>query len=217
MGILGAPLQVPQSKVFARLSIKFSILLSLVVYLLGYQPTIGFPPVKKAVVHAQAEQQQDISAEATPLVFQLPHPGYLSTYFSKYHPGVDIATGLGMPIKPISQGSITEAGYNFWGLGMTVVVNHGYGFESLYGHMGRIYVKKGDEVSKNNFLGEVGLTGFTTGPHTHLEIRKDGKEINPLLVLPQIKTMPVQEDFKPAPKPSAASKLDLTKQIQASL
>src|SRR5205823_5385158 len=93
--------------------------------------------------------------------FDLPHPGYLTTPYSSYHPGIDIATGLGMPIHPIGKGTVVDVGFNFWGLGLTVTVDHGQGYKSLYAHMGKIYVNKSQQVSKADILGEVGLTGRT--------------------------------------------------------
>ncbi len=157
----------------------------MIIFFLDYQPTLGFPPIKQSVVRAQVEQSQQINSAALPFAVTLPHTGYISTYFSWFHPGVDIATSLGTPIHPIAQGVVVDEGYNFWGLGNLVVVDHGSGFQSLYGHMGNILVKKGDKVDSNSILGNVGMTGHTTGPHTHLQISRDGKNIDPLTILPK--------------------------------
>lgn len=184
--------------------------------LAGYQPTLKYPPIKQNVVFAQAEQAQSINASSLPFDTQLPHPGYMSTHFSSFHPGIDIATGLGMPIKPIAKGRIVEAGYNFWGLGLIVVIEHSDGYKSTYAHMGKIYVKVGQEVESKDYLGEVGMTGHTSGPHTHLELVKDGKSIDPQALLPTIREMPVAEDFQPVSN-KRTEKLDLTKEIKASL
>lgn len=127
--------------------------------------------------------------------FQLPHTGYITTNFSSYHPGIDICIGLGMPIKPISKGVVTEAGYNIWGLGLMVEVDHGNGYKSVYGHMGKIYVTKGKEVDTDDLLGEVGMTGHTSGPHTHLELAYYGKKVDPRPLLPELRNYPKEEDF----------------------
>ncbi len=127
--------------------------------------------------------------------FQLPHPGYITTTFSAYHPGIDLCIGLGMPIKPIAKGVVSEAGYNFWGLGLMVEVDHGNGFKSLYAHMGKIYVNKGKEVNTDDLLGEVGMTGHTSGPHTHLELTYNNQKIDPRPLLPEIRSYPKEEDF----------------------
>lgn len=167
------------------------ISLALTFTLSGYYPTIGIPPVKKArVLAANLEQTGEIVANSFSNPIVLPHPGYLSTRFSSYHPGVDIATGLGMPIHPITDGEISLVARDFFGLGNYVEVLHENGFRSKYAHMGRVFVRVGDKVTSENTLGEVGLTGRTTGPHTHLEITKEGNYVNPLTLLPEIPNMP---------------------------
>lgn len=176
--------------VFAKFSTKIILGALFLGFILGYQPTFNFPPIKKSVVRAQLTQAQTITPQEVPIEFQLPHPGYLSTHFSSYHPGVDIATGFGMPINPIAEGKVINAGFNFWGLGLVVEVEHEHGYKSLYAHLGKTYVKKDQKVTKGDFLGEVGLTGFTSGPHTHLELYKDSQAINPLLILPTIREFP---------------------------
>jgi murein DD-endopeptidase MepM/ murein hydrolase activator NlpD len=167
-----------------------------ITFFLNYQPVLGFPPLKPTTtIHAQNNTQIEAITSDQTLVFQLPHPGYLSTPYSSWHPGIDIATGLGMPIHPIAKGKVVDAGFNFWGLGLTVEVVHPNGMHSVYAHMGKIYVKKDQEVDANSFIGEVGLTGHTTGPHTHLEISKDGKSIEPATILPNLRDYPKEEDF----------------------
>lgn len=183
------------SKIKLRFLSKFTKLVIILFFtfsLLGYYPTFSIPPVKQSVVKAtSSEQKGEIIAEnfSKPLV--LPHPGYLSTRFSTRHPGIDIATGLGMPIHPITEGEIIEVGRDFWGLGNFVEVSHQNGFRSKYAHMGRIFVRVGDKITEENILGEVGLTGYTSGPHTHLEITRDGKFIDPQALLPEIPDMPL--------------------------
>jgi len=157
--------------------------------LLGYYPNFGIPPVKKSLIQASAlEQKGEIIASSFSKPLSLPHPGYLSTKFSSWHPGVDIATGLGMPIHPIIEGEVSGVGRDFFGLGNFVEVLHQDGFKSKYAHMGKIYAKVGQKVNSDNILGEVGLTGFTSGPHTHLEITHNGGYIDPQTILPEIPT-----------------------------
>ncbi len=171
---------------------KFALVALLVTFLLDYQPAFTFPPITQPTVQAEAPT---IEANTLPFTFQLPHPGYLSTPFSSYHPGVDIATGLGMPIKPVAEGTVVSAGYSFWGLGLNVVIDHGSGYKSLYAHLGKTYVKPDQKVTAQTTLGEVGLTGHTSGPHTHLEITKDSQYVDPKLLLPEMRTNPLAEDF----------------------
>jgi murein DD-endopeptidase MepM/ murein hydrolase activator NlpD len=175
--------------VFSKTSkVTFGVLFLL--YFSGYQPTLAIPPIKQSVARAEFSQEQNISSTTLPQAFILPHPGYLSTRFSNYHPGIDIATGLGMPIHPIADGLVIDVTYGFLGLGHAVTMEHAGGFKSVYGHMGEIYVKNGDTVTQGSTLGEVGLTGHTTGPHTHLEVTKNGQYIDPLLILPALQNWP---------------------------
>lgn len=173
---------------FKRLALIFFVLLTLS----GYYPTLAIPPVKRSVVKAAAtEQSGEVVAQSFSKPLILPHPGYLSTRFSSWHPGIDIATGLGMPIHPVTSGEVSEVGRDLFGLGNFVVVAHENGFKSKYAHMGKIYVKVGDKITSENTLGEVGLTGRTSGPHTHLEITLDGKFVNPHTLLPEIPDLPL--------------------------
>lgn len=168
-----------------------SIIFFIIFTLLGYYPTFGIPPVKKASVLANAQEQKgEIIADAFPQPVILPHPGYLSTRFSSFHPGIDIAAGLGMPIHPITAGVVEEAGTDFFGLGKYVVISHQKGYQSKYAHLGKIYVKAGQDVTTESILGEVGLTGHTSGPHTHLEVTLNGKYTDPQTILPEIPDMP---------------------------
>ena len=164
---------------------------AILIFLSGYYPTFTIPPLRSSVALAQTNAQEgQIIASSFSKPLNLPHPGYLSTKFSKYHPGVDIAAGLLMPIHPITDGVVEEVTNGFFGLGHSVFVSHANGFKSRYGHMGKIYVSAGQEVTSDSTLGEVGMTGATSGPHTHLEVTHDGKYIDPLTILPQIPTEP---------------------------
>lgn len=171
-----------------KLPLKIALGILLLTFFLDYQPTLGFPPLKQNIAHAQTpDQTQQVTAQELPVTFQLPHHVLMvSTYFSWWHPGVDLATELGTPIHPVAPGEVDSEGFDFWGLGNTIVVNHPGGYSSLYAHLGRMLVKKGDKVTADTILGEVGLTGHTSGPHTHLQISKDGKNIDPLTVLPKL-------------------------------
>lgn len=165
---------------------KLALVVSLGLYLAGYQPTLAIPPIKKSVVEAQFTQEQSIKGEFLTEPFDLPHPGYMSSYFNSRHPGIDIATGLGMPVRPIASGTVVEVSLGIFGLGHFVTLEHEQSIHSTYGHMGRVFVKKGDSVTKHSILGEVGMTGRTSGPHTHLEITKNGVFVDPSTLLPQL-------------------------------
>lgn len=183
------------SKRFRGLSIsipRVTLIILIVLFFGGYYPVLSFPPVRRSSVLAEANSQNDqVMTASFPKPIVLPLPGYLSTRFSAWHPGIDIASGLGMPIHPITSGLVSEVNYGFWGYGNHVIISHENGFKSLYAHMGRVFVRKGQLVTSNDLLGEVGLTGHTTGPHTHLEISFQGKNIDPSTVLPPIPDMPL--------------------------
>lgn len=95
-----------------------------------------------------------------------------------HHDGMDLAAPTGTPIRPVRPGIVRHAG-EINGFGLTVIVDHGDGVESLYAHMDAIDVQKGDAVMYSSELGKVGSTGRSTGPHLHLEIREDGQAIDP--------------------------------------
>lgn len=202
----------------SRLSRVFLGILA-VLYFAGYQPALAIPPVRQSTAEAAFAEQQTIQAEGFPEPFILPHPGYLSTRFSSWHPGIDIATGYSMPIHPIAGGKIVDVTYGFFGLGHSVTVEHIQGFRSIYGHMGKIFVRVGDSVTADSILGQVGMTGRTTGPHTHLEVTKNGEYLDPLTILPALSDWPEGAGTAPSgaggikaeskPKTAAPAKLPL--------
>ena len=95
-----------------------------------------------------------------------------------FHPGVDIAAPYGTPIYAGKSGKITIAGW-YGGYGLCVIIQHGNGYETRYGHMQKIYVKPGMYVSRNKLIGRVGSTGRSLGPHLHFEVRHRDRIINP--------------------------------------
>lgn len=197
--------------------LKLPIVVIIALSLMGYYPVLDFPPIRQAVVKADTTdaQKAEVISDSLPEAISLPHPGYLSTRYSFYHPGVDIATGLGMPIHPIASGSVEQVNYDLWGLGHHVIITHQAGYRSIYGHMGRVYVKKGQAITVESTLGEVGMTGRTSGPHTHLEITKNGQYIDPLNLLPKVPDFPRAEDFQPVVNtPQKLTKVDLKKTLK---
>lgn len=105
--------------------------------------------------------------------------------FSYYHPGLDLGDPIGTPVKPVKAGTVTFAGYRLDGYGNLIILDNGKGLESYYAHLSKIEVKKGEVVNTNVEIGQVGVTGHSTGPHLHLEIHLNGVPVNPLLVLPR--------------------------------
>lgn len=98
----------------------------------------------------------------------------------KMHAGLDFTAPQGTPIYATADGRIKEASFNAGGYGNNVVINHGYGYETLYGHMVRIKVRTGQTIMRGEVIGWVGNTGKSTGPHCHYEVHKNGNPINPV-------------------------------------
>ena len=105
--------------------------------------------------------------------------------FRFYHPGIDIDGITGDAIYPIMAGKMESTEYSRFGYGNNIIVNHGNGITSLYAHLSKIEVSKDREVSKETVLGKMGATGWARGDHLHLEIRENGKALNPLTILPR--------------------------------
>lgn len=95
------------------------------------------------------------------------------------HKGIDIAAPNGTPIYAAADGVVKTAGMNNGGYGNLVVIDHGNGVETYYGHCSRIYTKVGRSVKAGDKIAAVGSTGRSTGNHLHFEIRNNGSQINP--------------------------------------
>lgn len=95
------------------------------------------------------------------------------------HEGIDIAAPYGTPVCAYMDGIVV---FNGWesGYGYLVILDHGKGITTFYGHNSKLLVKKGNIVSMGDKIAEVGSTGDSTGPHVHFEIRIDGVPVNPL-------------------------------------
>jgi len=98
----------------------------------------------------------------------------------KLHAGLDFAAPIGTPIYATANGTVKEADFNEGGYGNHVVINHGYGYETLYGHMVRIKARVGKKVKRGEVIGWVGSTGKSTGPHCHYEVHKNGTPVDPV-------------------------------------
>jgi murein DD-endopeptidase MepM/ murein hydrolase activator NlpD len=97
------------------------------------------------------------------------------------HSGVDLRGARGTPIKAMNHGKVVLTGDHFF-TGLTVVIDHGGGIQSMFFHLDKIMVKKGQTVSKGQVIGLVGSTGRATGPHLHLGLRVNGARVDPLML-----------------------------------
>ena len=128
---------------------------------------------------AENEIQIDVNTEES-AVQPVPETVGISQGFHLLHPGLDIRAPLGSEIYPIKEGVVKQVSFSRFGYGRHVVVSHSDGDESLYAHMGKVFVEEGELVSAGTALGEIGLTGRTTGPHLHLEVIHKGRKANPV-------------------------------------
>jgi len=99
---------------------------------------------------------------------------------NKFHAGLDFTAPQGTPIYATADGVVKESDYNAGGYGNHVVINHGFGYETLYGHMVRIKARNGQKVKRGEVIGYVGSTGKSTGPHCHYEVHRNGQPVDPV-------------------------------------
>lgn len=98
----------------------------------------------------------------------------------KMHKGLDFTAPQGTPIYATGNGRVTNASFDQGGYGNHVIINNGYGYKTLFGHMSKIKVKAGQKVKRGEVIGWVGNTGKSTGPHCHYEVHVNGREVNPI-------------------------------------
>ena len=137
-------------------------------------------------------KQRSILA-ATPSIW--PINGWITSGFGKRaspltgepgrHYGVDIANEVGTPIRATADGLVVYAGWQN-GYGRMVVIEHGYGFSTRYGHCSSVDVKVGDEVKRGQIISYVGSSGRSTGSHLHYEVRIHGVPVDPVKYLPSV-------------------------------
>ena len=104
------------------------------------------------------------------------HPVYKSR---KFHTGIDIGAGYGLNIIASADGTVTMATTN-GGYGKCIIINHGSGLSTLYGHCSTLLVSAGDKVTRGQVIAKVGSTGVSTGPHLHYEVRVNGSTTDPI-------------------------------------
>lgn len=118
----------------------------------------------------------------------MPTRGYMSrgfgykndpfTGFRQFHSGLDIANKTGTAILAAADGKVVSVRSN-GGLGKMIVIDHGFGYKTRYGHLKSYKIKVGQKVKRGDIIAEMGNTGYSTGPHLHYEVLKNGKAVNP--------------------------------------
>jgi murein DD-endopeptidase MepM/ murein hydrolase activator NlpD len=127
--------------------------------------------------------------EATPSIS--PSSGHLSSLFSRNrrhpvlritrpHNGIDIAAPIGEPILAPAKGRVVFSGNRTGGYGLTVEIDHGYGYLTRFAHASRLLVRQGEMVERGQVIAEVGATGLVSGPHLHYEVEVNGRAVDPL-------------------------------------
>jgi len=109
--------------------------------------------------------------------------GTITTYFSSAHLAIDIAAPAGTTVRAADAGVVTWAGWRNNGGGNVIQIDHGNGIQTVYNHLGSIWVSAGQSVARGEGIGAVGCTGNCTGPHVHFEVIVNGVIVNPLRYL----------------------------------
>lgn len=105
------------------------------------------------------------------------HPIYKT---SMMHEGIDFTCPIGTEIYSTGNGTVEKVEYNGRGYGNHLIINHGFGYSTLYGHLSRFAVRPGQRIKRGDIIGYAGNTGSSTGPHLHYEVIKNRKKINPI-------------------------------------
>lgn len=99
---------------------------------------------------------------------------------NKFHAGMDFTAKVGTPVYATGDGTVVFAEYATNGYGMHVIVDHGYDYQTLYAHLSKITVKKGQKLKRGDEIGLIGNTGLSSGPHLHYEVHKGGEPVDPV-------------------------------------
>lgn len=138
-------------------------------------------PVAPQGTRYVAQQTPDAGTVSALGQFIWPTSGRISQGYSWYHRAIDIANAVGTPELAADSGKVIVAGWpDNSGYGNRVMIDHGNGFITLYGHLSKILVTAGQTVKRGDTIGLMGSTGRSTGPHLHFEIRLNGRMQNPL-------------------------------------
>ena len=106
-----------------------------------------------------------------------------SSMYQVFHTGIDLASKLDEPVNPAMDGTVIYAGEIFWGYGKHVIIDHGNNVATIYAHLNKIYVFKGQKVTTSDVIGGQGQTGWATGVHLHFQVNVYGIPVNPRVFL----------------------------------
>lgn len=129
-----------------------------------------------AIPGIQPVSNKDLSRIASGFGYRI-DPVYKVT---KFHAGLDFTAPQGTPIYATADGTAVEVGFSSGGFGNMVKINHGFGYETVYGHMVRVKAHIGQTLKRGEVIGYVGTSGKSTGPHCHYEVHKNGRPVDPI-------------------------------------
>lgn len=175
--VLRPVFETKKTKEFIGLNLAFMVLFSSVTVF----PLSAFnqPTDPRSTVYAVNEVK--ITTERAP---NRPLDSFqISQSYHLWHPAVDLREVWGVPVYSIRKGNVEKIVYSQIGYGHFLIINHDQNLKSLYAHLEKILVEKGQEVDENTVIATVGTSGWTTGPHLHFEIWENNKPINPLTIL----------------------------------
>ncbi|MBD2541434.1 peptidoglycan DD-metalloendopeptidase family protein [Coleofasciculus sp. FACHB-SPT36] len=158
--------------------------------------------IQKRVAEAKAKREREAAASKAILrgrdiirgsgIFSYPSDAGITSNFGwrvhpilgyrRFHSGLDFGGSYGSTIRAANSGEVIFAGW-YGGYGKAVIIDHGNGITTLYGHASEIYVSEGQSVNRADAIAAVGSTGFSTGPHLHFEVRKNGTPVDPITFL----------------------------------
>ncbi|WP_284307317.1 M23 family metallopeptidase [Hydrogenophaga electricum] len=179
------------------------------------------PPGQKGAYYGFDGQSSRKNFLSSPLAFTRVSSGYGMRFHpitgkQKAHLGVDYAAPSGTPVRTIGDGVVSFAGWRN-GYGNTIEISHRGNQSTLYAHLSRIGVRQGQKVEQGEFIGAVGSTGLSTGPHLHLEFKVKGVHQDPLEVARKSESVPMQAEWRAGFNAVAAlqrAQLDAARSVQ---
>jgi murein DD-endopeptidase MepM/ murein hydrolase activator NlpD len=153
-------------------------------------PTANLMRAVAVSARAPNAPRRDQAESSTPLQWPLDRAGFVTRGQvrpgdpAESHPGIDIAVPVGTPVRAAGSGLVEEAGTDS-AYGLFVLLRHGDGYETRYGHASRLLVRGGDSVQAGQVIALSGSSGRSTAPHLHFEVRREGKSLDPLTVVRQ--------------------------------
>jgi murein DD-endopeptidase MepM/ murein hydrolase activator NlpD len=123
----------------------------------------------------QPIENKDLSHTAAGFGMRM-HPFYRAKTF---HEGMDFTAPIGTPVRATGDGEVSDI-YKTGPQGLKIVIDHGYGYKTIYAHLEKFSVKKGQKITRGESIGTVGNSGMSTAPHLHYEVHKNGKPVNPI-------------------------------------